>query len=205
MGYGVGYVRLAGVIWLLGAAVYLVCEAIAAAASDGYSYSADFISDLGVHPVMNVGAFMVHGILFLIGAFVVTRGQATTGPAAKGFVLAAATNAIGNVLIGVYPSGSAQAHLHVFGAAMAILGGNVAVILAGVCGRAVGATPTFRRASIGFGVFGIACLAVLIIDGANGSRVLPAGLIERGAVYTIIGWELMAGVAILRRRPGDPS
>lgn len=83
---------------------------------------------------------------------------------------------------------------------MAIIGGNVAVIVAGISGQVLGATPTFRWASIGLGVAGIACLAVLIIDGANGSRVLAPGLVERGAVYPIIAWELMAGVAILRRR-----
>ena len=61
-------------IWLVGAAVYLVCEAVAAASVPGYSYSADYISDLGVSAVMNVGAFMLHGSLLLLGAVIfVTR------------------------------------------------------------------------------------------------------------------------------------
>ncbi len=192
-----GTMRLAAVIWLLGAAVYLVCEAIAAAGVGGYSYTADYISDLGVHTVMNV-AFTVHGILFVIGAFVATRGHPTVGRAGWLFVVAATANAIGNILVGAFPSGSAQSHWHVLGAAMAILGGNVAVILAGA--GAVSASPAFRWTSIGLGAAGIACLAVLTIDGANGSRVLPAGLVERGAVYSIIAWEIMAGVTILRRR-----
>jgi hypothetical protein len=83
---------------------------------------------------------------------------------------------------------------------MAILGGNVAVIIAGVSGRSVGATPLFCRASIGLGVAGVIALVVLVIDGAIGSRLFPAGVVERGAVYTIIGWELLAGWAILRRK-----
>jgi hypothetical membrane protein len=193
--------RLAAAIWLLGATVYLVCEAIAATGSRGYSYAADYISDLGVHAVMNVGAFMVHGVLLLLGAVVVTRGEPAVGRVAgRGFVLAAAVNATGNVLVGAVPSGSEHGYWHVLGAGMAIIGGNVAVIVAGIGGDMMGATPAFRWASIGLGVAGIAWLAVLIIDGANGSRLLPAGLVERGAVYPIIAWELMAGVAILRRR-----
>lgn len=196
------HMRPAAAIWLLGAAVYLVCEAIAAAGVSGYSYTADYISDLGVQSVMNVGAFMVHGILFLLGALVITRRRPAPRRVRRGFVLAAAANAIGNVLVGTFPSGSEHAHWHVLGAAMAIIGGNAAVIVAGLGGHAFGATPAFRRASVGLGVIGIACLAVLIIDGANGSRLLPAGLVERGAVYPIIAWELMAGAAILRRGAG---
>ena len=42
-------------IWLVGATVYLVCEALAAARFPGYSYTADYISDLGVSAVMNSG------------------------------------------------------------------------------------------------------------------------------------------------------
>lgn len=191
--------RIAAVIWLVGAAVYLVCEAIAAVGFQGYSYAANYISDLGVDAVMNIGAFMVHGTLFLLGAIVLTRGR-PMGWAGRGFVLAAAANAVGNILVGAFPSGSAHSHWHVIGAGLAILGGNGAVIIAGVSGRSVGATPLFCRASIGLGVAGVIALAVLIIDGANGSRLLPAGLVERAAVYPIIGWELLTGWAILRRK-----
>ncbi|PRC42458.1 DUF998 domain-containing protein [Mycobacterium sp. ITM-2017-0098] len=199
------HMRPAAAIWLLGAVVYLVCEAIAAVGVSGYSYAADYISDLGVQSVMNVGAFIVHGSLFLLGALVISRGRPTSRRVRRGFVLAAAANAIGNVLVGTFPSGSEHANVHVLGAAMAIVGGNVAAIVAGLGGRAFGATPAFRGASIGLGVTGIACLTVLIIDGANGSRLLPAGLVERGAVYPIIAWELLAGTAILRRGAGCPE
>lgn len=193
--------RLAAAIWLVGAAVYLVCEAVSASGVSGYSYTDDYISDLGGNAVMNVGAFMVHGILLLLGALVVTRGRLANGHVAeRGFVLAATANALGNILVGAFPSGSDHAHWHVLGAGMAIIGGNIAVIVAGISGNAFGATPVFRWASIGLGATGLACLAVLIIDGASGSRVLPAGLVERGAVYPIIAWEVMAGLAILRRR-----
>jgi hypothetical membrane protein len=194
----VGTVRSAAVIWSLGATVYLVCEAIAAAGSAGYSYTADYISDLGNHAVMNVGAFAAHGILFLAGALLVTRGSPKAGWLGYGFVLAAAANGIGNVLVATVPSGSDHAQWHVVGAATAILSGNAAVIIAGVGGGVLGAARSYRWISIGLGVAGIVCLSALILDGANGSRALPAGLVERGAVYPIIAWELMTGAAIFR-------
>jgi hypothetical protein len=132
------------------------------------------------------------------------RGCPTMGWVGWSFVLAAFVNAIGNILVGTFHGGSpvvaAHAYWHVVGAGMAILGGNIAVIIAGVGSRGGGgAARNLRRASIALGSIGIVCLLVLIIDGANGSHVLPVGLVERGSVYSIIAWELMTGVTILRR------
>lgn len=183
-------------IWLLGAAVYLVCEAVSAARVDGYSYVSDFISDLGVVPLMNIGAFMVHGMLFAAGAFVIGRGWLRRSRVAQLFVAAAVANAVGNVLVGTFPSGSAQAHWHVVGAGLAIVGGNVAVIAGGVGSQALEAHRALGWAGIALGSLGIASLLVLIADG---SRVVPPGLVERASVYPIIAWELLAGAALLVR------
>lgn len=180
--------RTAAVIWLLGATVYVVCEAVAAASTPGYSYLHHYISDLGGSMVMNVGAFVAHGMLFVLGALVLSRSR-RPGGAGRGFVIAAAFNTVGNVMIAVFPSGQATSEpWHVIGAAMAILGGNIAVILAGIGAR----RPAYRRASVALGVFGILCLGAVVM-GAQ-----PAGLVERGSVYSIIGWELFTAGVILR-------
>ena len=184
-------------IWLVGVTGYLVCEAIAAAQLPGYSYANDYISDLGVSAVMNVGAFIVHGSLFLLGAVVLARTYLPWDWLGWGFVLAATANAIGNVLVGVFRSGNGG---HVVGAGLAIVGGNVAVILAGIGSRRLGATRTYRAVSIAIGVFGIACLLALLIDGANGSRAIPVGIVERGAVYSIMTWEVLTAAALLAMR-----
>ena len=199
--------RAAAVIWLVGAAVYLVSEAIAAASFPGYSYVADYISDLGAAAVMNIGAFILHGSLFLVGAIVISRACPTLGWVGWSFVLAAAANAIGNILVGTFRSGmpvtAGHANWHAIGAGMAIVGGNTAVIIAGFGSGRIGAPRSYRLASFGIGVVGIACLLTLIIDGANGSRVLPVGVVERGSVYSIVVWEIMTGAAILCRRPSS--
>jgi hypothetical membrane protein len=188
---------------LVGAGVYLICEALAASRSPGYSYTADYISDLGVSAVMNVGAFATHGVLFLAGAVVLTRACSTRGWAGRVFLLAAAANAVGNVVVATFRSGAVDsgghAGWHVLGAGMAIVGGNVAAIIAGLGSRRLGASRRYRLVSVAIGAVGLACLVVLIIDGADGSRLLPVGLVERGAVYSIIAWEIMTGAAILLR------
>ena len=150
-------------LWLVGAAVYLICEAVAAARLPGYSYTADYISDLGVSAVMNVGAFATHGVLFLAGAVVLTRTCSTEGWAGWAFLLAAAANAVGNIVVATFRSGavdsSGHAHWHVVGAGMAIVGGNVAVIIAGLGSRRLGASRSYRLVSVAIGVVGLACLA----------------------------------------------
>jgi hypothetical membrane protein len=117
-------------------------------------------------------------------------------------VLAASANAIGNILIGAFRSGVPA---HVVGAGLAIVGGNVAVIIAGFGSRRIGASLAYRVASVIIGAVGIVCLLALIIDGANGSRLLPVGAVERGSVYTIIVWEIVTGVVLLRSRRGRCS
>ncbi|ANW67630.1 hypothetical protein BCA37_10985 [Mycobacterium sp. djl-10] len=180
--------RAAAVVWGIGAAAYLVSEAVAAGTVPGYSYIDDYISDLGVTWVMNTG-FVVHGLLFLLGALLATRSVA---PGGRLFVLAAAVNAVGNVVIAIFPSHAPDAaHWHVAGAAMAILRGNIAVILGGQ----LSPVPAFRRISVGLGVAGILCLMAV----AAGAR--PAGLIERGSVYSIVLWELLAAAVLFRGRP----
>ena len=194
--------RAAAVVWLAGAAVYLVSEAIAAASFPGYSYIADYISDLGAVAVMNIGAFMLHGSLFLVGAIIISRSCPALGRVGWSFVLAAAANAIGNILVGTFRSGApaGDVNWHAIGAGMAIVGGNTAVIIAGFAGHRIGAPRSYRVASVVVGVVGMTCLLTLIIDGVNGSRFLPVGLVERGSVYSIIVWEVMTGVVILYRR-----
>ena len=187
-------IRAAAGTWLVGAAVYLTAEVVTATGVESYSYLNDYISELGVSGLMN-RAFMLHGVLFLIGAVLVVR-SVELGWTGRAFVVAAAVNALGNVGVGGFPSGTAA---HVTGAGMAIIGGNIAVILGALGSRSLGAAQWFRRAGVALGAVGLLCLAVLVIDGVNGAS-LPVGLVERGAVYPIIAWELLAGVTILRTR-----
>ena len=138
----------------------------------------------------------VHGSLFLVGAISASRSLPVLGWAGWSFVLAVSANAVGNVLVGLFRSGVSA---HTVGAGLAIVGGNVAVIIAGLGSRRVGASSGYRGASIVVGAVGLACLLALITDGANGTRVLPVGVVERGSVYSIVVWEIMTGVAILLR------
>ena len=57
---------------------------------------------------MNIGAFMLHGSLLLLGAVIFVRACPTPGWVGWSFVLAAAVNAIGNMLVGTFRSGGVE-------------------------------------------------------------------------------------------------
>ena len=206
----------AGVAWIAAAVVYVGTEAIAASAFPGYSYSANYISDLGVpdvavfqgraidsplHAVMNAG-FILQGVLYLAAAVIATRAL-RAGPR-RAFLALAAVHAVGITVVGlIHGSASSAASgigwMHVVGAGMAIIAGNAASITAGLGSGRVGAARAFRVASVALGVLGLVALALL--QSLGGSTI--DGVWERGSVYTVTAWELMAGVAVLvsaRRR-----
>ncbi|UDM20410.1 DUF998 domain-containing protein [Clavibacter michiganensis] len=211
----------AGIAWIAAAVVYVGTEAIAASAFPGYSYSANYISDLGVpdvavfqgraidsplSAVMNAG-FILQGVLYLVASVIATRAL-RAGPR-RAFLALAAVHAVGITVVGlIHGSASSAASgigwMHVVGAGMAIIAGNAASITAGLGSGRVGAARVFRVASVALGAVGLIALALL--QWLGGSDI--DGIWERGSVYTVTAWELMAGIAVLvaaaRRRRGSP-
>lgn len=175
----------AAACWLLAGCGYLVLEAIAAAGyHTRYGYAANMISDLGrpdlsaLAPLMNV-AFVLQGTLFLVAAVLLTRAQP--------FVGFAAANAVGNVVVAVIHSGSP---VHVAGAVLAIVGGNAA-ILAGY-GVVDGSLRWYRSVSLTLAAVGLVAFAVLAIA--------PNPVAERVSVYTIVAWQVISAIQLLRTR-----
>ena len=193
---------LAASCWIATAVVYLVAETIAAAAYSGYSYAENYISDLGVPAespasrVMNAG-FVLHGALLATAALLTARYL----PQHRGIVAIAVVTGAGNVLVGLVHSGQpdrAVGALHGVGAVLAIVGGNLTAIVAGLSLRRVG------RRSVGvaclvLGLTGLLAAVALVL----GSRIdlLADGTWERLAVYAITAFELLLGAALLRPPP----
>ena len=195
-------VRLAGALWLAAGLTYLASETIAAVAFPGYSYAANYISDLGVpyampggHSslawVMNFGGFILDGLLYGAAAVIVFRSGAS-----RAFLALALIHAVGTILVGSVHSGPREVAsglhgLHVLGAAMAIIGGNLASIAASSFG-----TPAYRQISLGLGLIGLLSLVLLEANRLLGTAILPDGVFERGSVYAITAWELLTGLML---------
>jgi hypothetical membrane protein len=184
---------LGAAIWVVGAVGYVLLEAFAAAAYPAYSYANNAISDLGVNgPRVGVmrAAFWLHGTLFLLGALCVAGRPADQR--ARLFLGLAATDAVGNILVATVHSGK----VHVVGAALAIGGGNAA-ILAG--SAVVGASHRwYRITSKCIAAVGLLSLVMLVIDPATTAiNLLPHGVWERGSVYSITLWQLLTAAFLL--------
>jgi hypothetical membrane protein len=205
--------RLGAAAGFLGAGLaYLGAETAVAAAwrAPAYSYARNFVSDLGapaagifrgrmivspLHALMNA-AFAADGLLFLLGA--VLLAALAERPVARFFLLLAAAHGAGLLLVGLVPETTPAplGALHPLGALLAIAGGNAAIM---VGAKAAPPSPPQWLSGTGLvlGLTGLAALAFLAVRGP-----LPAGLVERLAVYPITAWELLAGLWLLRSPGG---
>lgn len=200
--------RLGGVLLLL-AGLYFVGEAWAATGWEGrpYRWTIDAISELGVpetrfaggdafaatkHAVMNA-TFVGTGLRALLAGlvlapFVPRRARRTV----LGLVVA---YGVGTVVVGLFPTGmpSPRAGVHGVGAVLTILGGSLLLLA-----LAVSLSGRYRRLALVTAALGLLSLAgsvcgVLQIGGF--------GLVERIAVYSVLVWQVLAGIAVLVSRP----
>ncbi|MFG2884173.1 DUF998 domain-containing protein [Streptomyces sp. NPDC048297] len=206
----------AGLLLLVAAVQYLALEAVAAAAwrHPRYSYAVNFISDLGnpvpgdvfqgrtidspLHLLMDL-AFLTQGALFIAATALVYRSL--EGRKAKAVLVLALIHGIGVGMVGLFPESAAALTngviiAHSVGAIGAIVGGNVLLLVSAAGDRQLGA-PTWHKAlGITLGVIGLAAFALLQAD--HTLYVAAGGVPERIAVYTIVAWEAVTGVSLLR-------
>lgn len=210
-----------GLLWVLGPAWYILCEAIAAAAFQGYNYATFYISDLGVPSfgdfegralasqlpqVMNAG-FIGSGLLFLLGVILLFP---FLRPGASGVLLLGfgVLHAAGITFVGLVPGSPENAEnglmlVHVLGAFGAIAGGNLAAISSAWGLRGIVMPRVSQPLGIILGVLGLVSALLLTLH-----WLLPDGVWERGSVYTFMLWQFASGIALLRtstsRAPHPP-
>ncbi len=200
-------------LWVVAAVGYLVLEAVAAAGFEPvYSYAHNYISDLGVgagelvhgrmidspRAYLMHTAFYLQGILFFLGALLIVGVPHSLR--ARIFLGLVAVNAVGNIVIGTVHSGG----VHVAGAALAIVGGNTAILAGSAVVATAGGRCWYRGISKCIAALGLLCLIMLMINSATAkANLLPDGAWERGSVYSIIMWQLLSAACLLivRRRP----
>lgn len=174
----------------------------------GYSYATQLISELGVpgrsplSVVMNVG-FCLQGLLFLAGAVLVTR-VAETGRRQL-FLVLVSVHAFGAILLAAFHGdlGAAGNYeggaLHWFGALFAMIGGNAAIIAGASVVAGLVTARWYRAVSITLGVVGLLSLFII----GNPTAQLTPGIWERGAVYTILLWQILSAFLLFARRRSD--
>jgi hypothetical membrane protein len=202
----------AAVALVLSALVYAISETVTARAwsAPAYSYSANYISDLGnpqcalydgrtvcspSHTLMNWG-FVAQGLLLACAVLLV--GRVVRGRARAAVLGIGAATTVGFVLTGAThssPDAVAQGTLwlHYTGATMAILGGNALAIVISRQWRRLRIPRAVGVAGVVLGAAGIvAALTWLATFG-----LVPPGIPERTAVYAFVLWQLLIGGFVL--------
>ncbi len=194
-------------LWVVAAVGYLILEAAAAANFEpSYSYAHDYISDLGIagggmvrgrmidspRAYLMQLAFYLQGFLFLAGALLIVGFPDSRR--ARTFLGLVAVNAVGNIVVGTVHSGT----VHVAGAALAIVGGNIAILAGSAVVGRVGSHRWYRNVSKLVAALGLLCLIMLMVNSATmRSNLLPDGAWERGSVYSITIWQLFTAACVL--------
>jgi hypothetical membrane protein len=197
-------------LWIVAAVGYLILEAVAAAGFEPvYSYARNYISDLGVNagelahgrivdsPRSSLmhAAFYLQGALFFLGALLIVG--VPNSQRARIFLSLVTANAVGNIAIGTLHTGK----LHRVGAALAIVGGNAAILVGSAVIATVGGRRWYRRISKFIAALGLLCLTMLMVNSATSkANLLPDGAWERGSVYSIIMWQLLTAGCLLTIR-----
>ncbi len=211
--YSAGQRRCAGTVLIASAVIFFLCEFVAAAAWTDYpySYTYNYISDLGVRgPLTALDQYMDSPLAWVMNTGFFLFGIATfTGvallrdlPDRRGWgvrLLAAVVGIGGIVLAFFHGDGKADQSgtfdYHSLGALATIVGGNVLIILLGLMHHRIRVSHTFGRAMVGLGAFGLVSMLTFVsIAGAN----VLVGLVERCAVYPILIGLICAGVSIRR-------
>jgi hypothetical membrane protein len=193
-------------LWMLSVQYYIVQIAVAGFWVQGnrYSWAHNTISDLAnthcgfygsrlvcspLHTVMNI-SFVVLGTTMIGGAYFLQKQLTGRRSTRLGFACMAVAGA-GTIVVGLFPENTVST-LHIIGAALPFVLGNLAMIIIGV---SVTRLPVLLRAyTILSGVIGV---LALVLFQANTYAGLGVGGVERFVSYPQSIWMIIFGTYML--------
>ncbi|MCZ2812787.1 MULTISPECIES: DUF998 domain-containing protein [unclassified Modestobacter] len=187
--------RWGGLAWVL-TLQFFVVEAIAALQYDGYSYSADVISDLGTATsparlLMNA-SFVLQGVLIIAGAVLVRPGLSGTGGRLAGPLLA--LSGLGVLLVGLFPS-DGDTTVHTVAAGVHFVAGAI-----GLIALAYGVRPRSEAVGTTLAVLGLVGVIGTIFFASAVFIGLGEGGMERVAGYVVPLGLPLAGALLWRQK-----
>ena len=196
------FTKYSGIILITSSLIFLITEFITAATCpEPYSYTQNFISNLGVRGpsvmfgqhiesplswLMNSG-FIIFGVLSFLGILLTPT---LNNKNRKVKITLSFLAMIGVVLVGLF-HGSQEALLdgtgmyHSMGAFLSFISGNILIIIlsTGILNNSL------RRKLIRLGSFGLFCTlayVIILMMSIDDNPIRIIGLIERGAVYPFL-------------------
>lgn len=191
--------KVAGYVFVLGSLYYVIAEAISAAffnASLFNTYVFHTISELGIPNansplswLMN-SAFILIGLVLIFGNFYSFKMYIVKNRIV--FYILTLVTGFGVVIVGLIHGGNPfTLGYHMLGAMMAILGGNMLLV---IVSRSMGEFGIYQKVTLALGIFGLIVFWIMFFNMEN--VYMP--VFERLSVYTMIVWSFLTGVHLAR-------
>ena len=191
--------KVAGIVFIIGSLYYVIAEAISAAffnASLLNTYVFHTISELGIPNansplswLMN-SAFIIIGLTLIFGSFYKFKDFIFKNKTI--FYIFSLITGLGVIIVGLIHGGNPfTLGYHMLGAMMAILGGNVLLVL---ISRSMGEFEDYQKLTFILGIFGIIVFWVMFFNMQN--SYMP--VFERLSVYTMVLWCFLTGLYMVK-------
>lgn len=191
--------KVAGIVFIFGSLYYILTEAISATYFDASlfnTYVFHTISELGIPNansplfwLMN-SAFILIGLTLIFGNFYKFKDYIIKNNIL--FYILTLITGLGVIIVGLIHGGNPlTSGYHALGAVMAILGGNVLLVL---ISKSMNDFAGFQKTTLILA--GIGLIAFWIMFFIMENSYMP--VFERISVYTLIIWSFLAGVYICR-------
>lgn len=191
--------KIAGIVFIFGSLYYLLAEAISAFSFNDLltnTYLFHTISELGIPNansplafLMN-SAFIIIGLTFLFGNFYKFKELIIKNKIV--FYILTIVAAVGVIIVAMIHAGNPVTDgYHSLGAIMAILGGNLLLI---IVSRSMDKFESYQKITLALGIIGLIAFWIMFFN--MQSIYMP--IFERLSVYTLIIWSFISGVYLLK-------
>lgn len=192
--------KVAGVVFVIGSLYYIIAEAISATffnASIFSTYVFHTISELGIPNsnsplfwLMN-SAFILIGLTLIFLNFYKLKDFIARNRAI--FYFLTLVTGLGVIIVGLIHGGNPiTSGYHTLGAVMAILGGNVLLV---VVSRSMNQFSDYQKITLILGVIGLAAFWIMFFNVE--SVYMP--VFERLSVYPLIVWSFLTGLFLAKK------
>ena len=191
--------KIPGFVFIFGSLYYLLAEAISAFSFNDLlanTYIFHTISELGIPNansplafLMN-SAFIIIGLCVLFGNFYRLKDFIVRNKTL--FYVLTLVTSIGVIIVALIHAGNPLTDgYHSLGAIMAILGGNILLIL---ISKTMAEFETYQKTVFVLGIIGLFAFWIMFFN--MGSIYMP--VFERISVYTLIAWSFISGIYLLK-------
>jgi hypothetical protein len=192
--------KVAGIAFLAGSLYYILAEAISAAFFNDFiwnTYIFHTISELGIPNansplfwLMN-SAFILIGLALIFGSFYRFRDFIAKNKTI--FYILALITGLGVIIVGLIHGGNpVTSGYHTLGAIMAILGGNLLLV---VISKSMDEFSSYQKITLALGIVGLAAFWIMFFN--VDSIYMP--VFERFSVYTLIIWSFVTGLFLTKK------